>query len=186
MSSRTSTSSPVPAQAPADAGFRPWHLYVLLSMVAATAAVIVSRQTHPVALLVLSGAVMASGLVGLTIHRALTGFAGGVQDSAGAVGDRQREALLRDKSLLLRSIKELEFDRATGKVSDADFREMNGRLRARALSLMEALERGSGPEQVTKVRPAAAAAAPAPPACASCGTLNDPDAKFCKHCGQRQ
>jgi len=155
---------------------------VLLSMVAATAAVIVSKQTHPVALLVLSGAVIASGLVGLTIHRALTGFAGGVQDSAAAVGDRQREALLRDKTLLLRSIKELEFDRATGKVSDADFREMNGRLRARALSLMEALERGTAPAPM-KIRPAAAA--PAVPACPSCGTRNDADSKFCKHCGRR-
>jgi hypothetical protein len=152
-------------------------------MVAATAAVIVSRQTHPVALLVLSGAVMASGLVGLAIHRALTGFAGGVEDSAGAVGDRQREALLRDKALILRSIKELEFDRATGKVSDPDFREMNGRLRARALSLMEALERGSAPTPVTKVRPTPVA--PAVAGCASCGTLNDPDATFCKHCGRR-
>lgn len=153
-------------------------------MVAATAAVIVSRQTHPVALLVLSGAVMASGLVGLAIHRALAGFAGDARDSAATVvGDRQREALLRDKALILRSIKELEFDRATEKVSDADFREMNARLRARALSLMEALERGRAPTPVKKVRPAPAAAAV--PGCASCGTLNDPDATFCKRCGRR-
>ncbi|HEY6356683.1 MAG TPA: zinc ribbon domain-containing protein [Vicinamibacterales bacterium] len=183
MSSRTSTRSPAPAPGTAaDSGFRAWHLYALLSMVAATAAVIVSRQTHPVALLVLSGAVMASGLVGLTVHSALTGFAGGGEDSAGAVGDRQREALLRDKTLLLRSIKELEFDRATGKVSEADFREMNARLRARALSLMEALERGTAAAPM-KVRPAAAA--PAVPACPGCGTRNDTDSRFCKHCGRR-
>jgi hypothetical protein len=177
MSSRTSTSSPAP---PADTGFRPWHLYVLLSMVAATAAVIVSRQTHPVALLVLSGAVMAAGLVGLAIHHALTGFAGGVSASAGRVGDRGREAMLRDKALILRSIKELEFDRATGKVSDTDFREMNARLRARAVSLMETLERG---EAAVAARPAAKP--PSRPGCAACGTINDSDAKFCKHCGRQ-
>jgi hypothetical protein len=177
MSSRTSTNSPAP---PADSGFRAWHLYVLLSMVAATAAVIVSRQTHPVALLVLSGAVMAAGLVGLMIHRALSGFAGGVEASAGHVGDRQREAMLRDKALILRSIKELEFDRATGKVNDPDFREMNGRLRAKAVSLMEALERG---EPAVTTRPPSAA--PTRPACAFCGTINDTDATFCKRCGQR-
>jgi hypothetical protein len=181
MSSRTSTSSPAP---PADTGFRAWHLYVLLSMVAATAAVIVSRQTHPVALLVLSGAVMAAGLVGLMIHQALTGFAGGVEASARHVGDRQREAMLRDKALILRSIKELEFDRATGKVNEADFREMNARLRARAMSLMDALERGAAS---ATVRPAAvpAPSPPAAPRCASCTTINDTDAKFCKRCGQR-
>jgi hypothetical protein len=177
MSSRTSTNSPAP---PADSGFRAWHLYVLLSMVAATVAVIVSRQTHPVALLVLSGAVMAAGLVGLMIHQALTGFAGGAEASAGHVGDRQREAMLRDKALILRSIKELEFDRATGKVNDTDFREMNARLRAKALSLMEALERG---EPAATPRPPSVA--PARPACASCDTINDTDAKFCKRCGQR-
>jgi len=178
MSSRTSTSSPAP---PADTGFRPWHLYVLLSMVAATAAVIVSRQTHPIALLVLSGAVMAAGLVGLMIHHALTGFAGGVEASARHVGDRQREAMLRDKALILRSIKELEFDRATGKVNDTDFREMNARLRARAVSLIEALERGE--PALTTPPPAVV---PARVACASCGTINDTDAKFCKHCGRRR
>ena len=179
MSSRTSTSSPAP---PADTGFRAWHLYVLLSMVAATAAVIVSRQTHPVALLVLSGAVMAAGLVGLMIHHALTGFAGGVEASAGHVGDRQREAMLRDKALILRSIKELEFDRATGKVNEADFREMNARLRARAIS--------SDGSAGTRDRAAAdegppAAAAPAIRGCPACGTRNDADSKFCKHCGRR-
>jgi hypothetical protein len=177
MSSRTSTSSPAP---PADSGFRAWHLYALLSMVAATAAVIVSRQTHPIALLVLSGAVMAAGLVGLTIHHALTGFAGGVPASAGQVGDRQREAMVRDKALILRSIKELEFDRATGKVSEPDFREMNARLRTRAVSLMEALERV---EPAVTTRPASVA--PLRPACRSCGTINDTDAKFCKHCGRQ-
>jgi hypothetical protein len=180
MSSRTSTSSPAP---PADTGFRAWHLYALLSMVAATAAVIVSRQTHPVALLVLSGAVMAAGLVGLMIHHALTGFAGGAETSARHVGDRQREAMLRDKALILRSIKELEFDRATGKVNEADFRDMNARLRARAMSLMDALERGPAP---VTIQPAAAPASPpAVPRCAACATINDQDATFCKRCGQR-
>ncbi len=42
---------------------------------------------------------------------------------------------------------------------------------------MEALERGTS----TPV-----AAVPAEDdACASCGTVNDHDAKFCKHCGQK-
>ena len=87
--------------------------------------------------------------------------------------------MLRDKALILRSIKELEFDRATGKVSEPDFREMNARLRAKAVSLMEALERG---EPAVTTRPAASA--PSHPGCASCGTRNDADAKFCKHCGR--
>ncbi len=35
----------------------------------------------------------------------------------------------REKALVLRSIKELEFDRAMGKVSPRDFDEMSTRLR---------------------------------------------------------
>ena len=53
--------------------------------------------------------------------------------------------LEREKALVLRSLKELEFDRAMGKVSQDDFDEMAARLRARALALMKQLdEDGSG------------------------------------------
>ena len=51
-----------------------------------------------------------------------------------------RAVLEREKLLVLRSIKELEFDRAMGKVSPKDFDEMAGRLRARAMSLMQQLD----------------------------------------------
>jgi hypothetical protein len=178
MSSKTSTEA-LPAAT--DTGFRPWHLYVLLSMIGATAAVMVSKHTHPAALLVLSAAVMAAGGVGLAVHRSLTGFAG-----RGPVGlpirDRAREAMLGDKALVLRSIKELEFDHATGKVSDEDFKEMNHRLRVHAMSLMEALDREAveAPSRAVAEAPKVTGAA-----CASCKTVNDTDAKFCKHCGSR-
>ena len=41
------------------------------------------------------------------------------------LGGRTRAALEREKALVLRSIKELEFDRAMGKVSEKDFAEMS-------------------------------------------------------------
>ena len=47
-------------------------------------------------------------------------------------GGRTRAALEREKTLVLRSIKDLEFDHAMGKVSEKDFAEMGARLRARA------------------------------------------------------
>jgi hypothetical protein len=176
MSSKTSTEA-MPAAT--DAGFRPWHLYVLLSMIAATAAVMVSKHTHPVALLVLSAAVMAAGGVGLALHRSLAGFTG-IATTTASIGDRERDAMLRDKALVLRSIKELEFDHATGKVGDEDFKEMNQRLRVHAMALIEALDR-----EVAPAPPAPVAAASVAHACPSCQTVNDPDAKFCKQCGHR-
>src|SRR5213079_2509407 len=65
-------------------------------------------------------------------------------DRAATIGHRTRIALEREKLLTLRSIKELEFDRAMGKLSDADWQEMSGRLRARAAGLMKQLDAGAG------------------------------------------
>ena len=59
------------------------------------------------------------------------------------LGGRTRAALERDKALVLRAIKELEFDRGMGKVSEKDFAEMSARLRLRAGRIMRDLEAGS-------------------------------------------
>ena len=59
------------------------------------------------------------------------------------VGSRTRVALEREKNLLLRSIKELEFDRAMGKVAEGDYEEMVGRLRSRAVRLLQQLDNTS-------------------------------------------
>jgi hypothetical protein len=122
---------------------------------------------------------------------------------AGAVtqvlGGRTRAALDREKSLVLRSIKELEFDRAMGKVSEKDFAEMSGRLRARAMGLMRQLDAGASyreqiekevAQRVSKAGGAAWSTTPDPldateRLCTACATGNDPDARFCKTCGAK-
>ena len=55
-------------------------------------------------------------------------------------GAGTRAALIAEKALALRTIKELEFDRAMGKMSQADFEEVSGRLKARALRVMQQIE----------------------------------------------
>ena len=52
------------------------QFYFLLAMIAATVAVVVSRHTHPVALVLLSAAILGAGLVAMAFHRALAGFFG--------------------------------------------------------------------------------------------------------------
>ena len=59
------------------------------------------------------------------------------------VGSHTRAALEREKNLLLRSIKELEFDHAMGKVAEGDYEEMVGRLRSRAVRLLQQLDNTS-------------------------------------------
>jgi hypothetical protein len=187
-SSETSTERPA---AKAPAAFQPWQFYILLAMIGATVAVVLARQTHPVALLLLSAAVVGAGLVGVAFHRSLLGFFG--QNPAPPVrGERALARLEREKALVLRSIKELEFDRQMGKMSEADFNDIGGRLRARALALMQDIERAGDAEvdpPVTRGRASGIAGRPATTrqtnACPDCGTANDADARFCKRCGQK-
>ena len=186
-SSETSTDRPEPKD---RAAFQPWQFYILLAMIGATAAVILSRNTHPLALLLLSAAVVLAGLAGVAFHRSLMGFFG-LGTLPPARGERARATLEREKALVLRSIKELEFDHKMGKVSDADFGDIGGRLRARALALMQDIERTGPDVDVTpgaSKRPRPAGQSPRTArtgACPGCGTTNDADAKFCKQCGRR-
>ncbi len=177
-------------QPPADAGLRPWHFFVLASLMAATAAVIMSRQSTPAHLILISLTIGAAGAAAAGFYRTLAPLAS--DDPlvyAEPLSDRTRAALEREKALTLRSIKELEFDRAMGKVSEKDFDEMAGRLRARAISLIKELDTESGGYRSMIERELAERlTTKAPPSalrCSSCGSDNDADAAFCKRCGSR-
>jgi RNA polymerase subunit RPABC4/transcription elongation factor Spt4 len=156
------------------ASFQPWHFFLLLAMAGATAAVMVSRETHPAALLLLSAAVICSGLVAIALTRTVSGFFN--RTTAPALPVTARQQLEREKALVLRSLKELEFDRAMGKVSEADYSDISQRLRARAIVLMQDIDRAV--ETPLPAQPPSRV-----PACAKCGTVNDKDARFCKNCG---
>ena len=201
-----SGSSTEPRRRPADPGLQAWHFYLLLSMAAAIWAVVVARDTHPAALLLISAAVVAAGGTAAAMHYALAGFLGTRATAAGvALDTRTREALAAEKALVLRSIKELEFDYAMRKVGDADFAEIGSRLRTRAMELMRDLDRlpetpvaDASPVREPEAMDVSAPEAPAGvfarlgdseerarPVCAVCGLENDADARFCKNCGAR-
>ena len=192
MSSETSTERPESLQ--------PWQLFTLAGLLGATVVVFFSRGQSPAAIILLSCAVFAAAYVGVTALRAVLPLAGTLRDEAPELlGDRTRAALEREKTLVLRSIKELEFDRGMGKVSEKDFEEMSARLRARAARLMRQLDAGSlyreqiekdvekrlGKADVGRTPPGAPDKARPTAECASCGATNDVDAKFCKNCGTR-
>ena len=207
MSSATSiepaaTTTPPAEARPRDA-FRPWHFFVLASLITATAAVVMARQARPEHLILISLTIGAAGFAGATLYRTLVPLIGSdVLTRVEPLAEGTRALLEREKLLTLRSIKELEFDRAMGKVSARDFDEMSARLRTRALSLMKQLDAEGGYRELierelsarlqtsaadgSKAASRASAPAPAPAAvglrCA-CGTANDADAAFCKRCG---
>ncbi len=85
---------------------------------------------------------------------------------------------LSPRAVALRALKEIEFDRATGKLGDADYDDLKRRYTAEAL---EALRAGE-----TETPPAASAAAPAPArSCPTHGPQADRDAAYCSECGRR-
>ena len=104
------------------------------------------------------------------------------------------------KGIALTALKEIEFDRETGKLSQADYELLKGKYTAAALeALRQETEAGSGDVEaivaakVRALRFASAATSPNPssvrpdsgPACATCGPRPEPDAIFCSTCGHR-
>ena len=203
-----------PDHASRDA-LEPWQLFTLAGLIGATIVVFVSTGQTPAGIILLSLTIFTAAVVGVAAWRTLSPLIGSDEViGLPVLGGRTRAALEREKTLVLRSIKELEFDRAMGKVSDKDFAEMSARLRSRAAGLMRQLDAGSTyRDQIEKeiarrisqssvARPVPGSrgepggGVPAAPArggavarptrvCVGCRTENDLDAKFCKSCGSK-
>ncbi len=180
---------------------RPWQFFTLLALVSATAAVFVTRGTSRENVIFICLAIGAAALVGLGALRTLWPLVTTEPFEAEMVGNRTRVALEREKNLVLRTIKELEFDHAMGKISPGDYDEMVRRLRTRAARLLKQLDNtGTGYREIIERELASRlgklGAAPltdsdmsgvrgegqgasVPGACSNCATVNDEDAKFC-------
>jgi hypothetical protein len=181
--------------------FRPWQFFVLAALLVATVGVFLSRGTSPANIIFISVTIGAAALAGMAVYRMLLPLvAPEAAEITQMAGGRTRVAIEREKSLVLRSIKELEFDRAMDKISEQDYEDMVARLRARAVRLIRQLDAGQTGyreiierELASRVGRSAASKvearreeerdSKAPGACASCGTTNEPDARFCKQCG---
>jgi hypothetical protein len=124
---------------------QPWQLFTLAGLAGATAVVFATRESGPAGVILLSITVGAAAWMGLAAWRTLAALFGlHVTATTEVLGGRTRAALERDKVLVLRAIRDLEFDRAMGKVSEKDFAEMNTRLRNRAAGILKQLDRGAG------------------------------------------
>ena len=131
-----------PTQSTSDS-LKPWQFFTLGALVCATAAVFIIRGTSAENLIFVCLGIFSAALVGLAVLSSLRPLTTGETRQTDMVGNRTRVALEREKSLVLRSIKELEFDHAMGKVGEADYHDMAGRLRSRAVRLIEQLDNTS-------------------------------------------
>ena len=73
------------------------------------------------------------------------------------------------RGLALLALKEIEFDRETGKLSEPDYALLKERYSAEALRALAAESR-EAPDRV--------------PVCPVCGPRPEPDAVFCSYCGR--
>jgi hypothetical protein len=89
------------------------------------------------------------------------------------------------RAVALRALKEIEFDRATGKLSDQDYDGLKAKYTAEALAALraETWEQGAGSGTL---RDGTALRSPLPLAtCPTHGPRPESDAQFCSECGRR-
>ena len=92
----------------------------------------------------------------------------------------------------LLALKEIEFDRATGKLSDDDYASLRGRYAQRVMEAIKAEEAEQAAERVAETAVAAEDPAEAlieavrsrARACPACGPRPETDAAFCSDCGR--
>lgn len=121
-----------------------------------------------------------------------------------AQGSDARLQLVDEKATLLKALKEIQFERDLGKISEHDFEALNVRYRKRAKQVLRTLDAQLGTHRADAEALVRAALAPgaqsvgapgaqsagarsesrSPLACGKCETVNDDDAAFCKKCGQ--
>lgn len=100
------------------------------------------------------------------------------------------------KAVALAALREIEFDRATGKLSDVDYEFLKARYTNIALAALraddaDALATGPGVVDLEalvagrrrQLANARRHAAPGAPSCATCGPRPEADAHFCSSCG---
>jgi hypothetical protein len=204
-------ATPAAAETPARAPRRVRAIWLGLGGAAVTAAYGVAvmhlRVGPPLVMLGLGGLTLV--LSGVALWRVLDPLSRAelVSYTAAPRSSGRLRELEREKQLVLKAIKEIEFDYQMRKIAEPDYKELVERYRTRALRLIGELEAGdnfrplierelrdrlalaegtpaAAPTAVSTTAPVVEAAEDAKAGlCQACGTKNDEDAQFCKKCG---
>ena len=118
-----------------------------------------------------------------------------VEPRANPVGHRASRPEPTAREEAVAALREVEFDRETGKLSDADYATLKGRYTADAVAAMRAespeltlssagasSDQASVPDDLVEAEIRRARSAVA--ACADCGPRPEPDAIYCSTCGR--
>ncbi len=90
------------------------------------------------------------------------------------------------RGIALSALREIEFDRATGKLSDVDYEFLKSRYTAEAVAALRAEAVDADAADVeARIAARAKAIAEGTPACPQCGPRPESDALFCSTCGRQ-
>ncbi|MGH0038084.1 MAG: hypothetical protein ACQGVK_23890 [Myxococcota bacterium] len=142
----------------------------------------IARIARPAAPLWASlGSTLVLGLLGAAFVLAPLRSRG---PESAASADPDDSAVAREREGVVDSLRDLEHDHETGKISDADYDGLRAQLRGRALELMR-LERGGATAAPAPAGSEAGLRPAAAPArfCPACGTAAEEGWRFCAGCG---
>ena len=132
------------------------------------------------------GILLAAGGVYFVLRPILAPHAGDDVRAGDADESLDPEDDLSRRAVALRALKEIEFDRATGKLADADYDSLKQKYTTEALDALRADTPERGPEAAR--RPSARSASrPSAPShtCPEHGPRPESEATFCSECGRR-
>jgi ribosomal protein L40E len=171
--------------------YLPWSVALVLPI----AILVGARLGAGAGVLVAASAVLfvALGLVYKSVTTLVEAFSVGPTEVA--LDEGEGSSLVHEKAAILRALKDLEYERAVGKVTEEDFETLTKQYRARAVEILARIDRDLAPwrkkaEDAVQRRlekgpePKAAEPVAAARACPACRAANDVDATFCKKCGQ--
>lgn len=95
---------------------------------------------------------------------------------------RVEPAAMPDDSAI-RALREIEFDRATGKLSDADYAELRRTYGEQAIAEMRGATSDAAAAEADPIEARVRAYRAARKECTSCGLRPEPDAIYCSTCG---
>ncbi len=190
-----------------------WAVALLGALAAAAYAALVDKMRFGPQFVMFGLGGMTLALSAVALYRMIDPLAHARGAAIAPRTGRHLKELEREKQLVLKAIKEIELDYQMRKIADRDYREMVERYRTRAMRLISEIEagddyralierelalrlkiQGAEPTPAAPLTPAAepvvapqapAKSEPARRTCGACRTGNEPDAQFCKTCGQR-
>jgi len=132
------------------------------------------------ALEAIAALLLAVAAVWFTLQPIFIPSAAPAEDAAAEGEDPEEDTSPR--AVALRALKEIEFDRATGKLDDRDYESLTAKYTAAALTALRT--EGGGGSETPRVMPAPPVARAAP-SCPTHGPRSEPAAEFCAECGRR-